>query len=261
MPDPEIPLEGGNVNGGVVRIGNTVRRKTSPQSPLVHKLLLHLEAQGFTAAPRFLGHDEVGREILGYIPGRANACPETWEGNAAAIAAVRMLRRYHDATTALVGQRHAGWAISSPDPARHEVICHNDFGPYNMIFDGAVPVAMIDFDLAGPGPRMRDLAYLAYWFAPLCFSRHDLAACSEAELAAGCPRLRLICEEYGHADMPALLDMLAISLLHLSSEASTARVVGAAVAAQLAADGYLKNWHAEYRALIARRAAILACFA
>ena len=261
MSHDEIPLAGGNVNGGVVRVGDTVRRNTAPQSPLIHKLLLHLETQGFDAAPRFLGLDDAGREMLSFIPGTSEATPETWEGDDAALAAVRLLRRYHDATTALVAEKHEGWAISSPNPARHEVICHNDLGPYNMVFDGARPVAIIDFDLAGPGPRIRDLAYLAYWFAPLCFSRDDLAPLAEAELAAGCPRLRLICAEYGHGDMPALLDMLAISLLHLSSASATARVVGQEVAAQLAADGYLQDWQREYRALMDRRDDILACFA
>ena len=28
---------------------------------------------------------------------------------------------------------------------------------------------LIDFDLAGPGPRLRDIAYAAYWLTPLSF--------------------------------------------------------------------------------------------
>ena len=46
----EIPLGGGDVTEGVVRVGNTVRRPVGPHSPLVHALLAHLESVGFVPA-------------------------------------------------------------------------------------------------------------------------------------------------------------------------------------------------------------------
>jgi hypothetical protein len=52
------------------------------------------------------------------------------------------------------------------------VMCHNDFAPYNCVFDGANAAGTIDFDTAGPGPRYRDLAYALYRFAPLA-GGHD----------------------------------------------------------------------------------------
>lgn len=52
---PEIPLVGGDVTEGVVRVGDTVRRPVGSHSPLVHTLLRHLEEVGFPGAPRFLG--------------------------------------------------------------------------------------------------------------------------------------------------------------------------------------------------------------
>ena len=48
----EVPLGGGNVSGGVVRIGDTVRRPAGPWTPAVHALLGHLHATGFPGAPR-----------------------------------------------------------------------------------------------------------------------------------------------------------------------------------------------------------------
>jgi hypothetical protein len=48
----------------VERVGDTIRRGTGPWTPAVHALLRHLEAVGFDAAPRVLGFDEQGREVL-----------------------------------------------------------------------------------------------------------------------------------------------------------------------------------------------------
>ena len=71
----EIPLAGGDVTEGVVRVGDTVRRPVGPHSPLVHALLAHLESIGFEGAPRFLGIDEAGREVLSYVDGEVAGRP------------------------------------------------------------------------------------------------------------------------------------------------------------------------------------------
>jgi hypothetical protein len=49
---------------GVVRVGDTVRRPRDTASHLMREVLLHLERVGFDAAPRWLGVDEQGRDIL-----------------------------------------------------------------------------------------------------------------------------------------------------------------------------------------------------
>ena len=66
--DAEVLLHGGITNAGLVsRVGDTVRRPWRPTSPATHALLDHLERVGFDGAPRFLGVDDRGREILSYI--------------------------------------------------------------------------------------------------------------------------------------------------------------------------------------------------
>lgn len=67
--DAEQPLPGGNVSTGVMRIGSTVRRPAGPHTPAVRALLSYLHAAGFEGAPRPLGIDEDGREVLSFIPG------------------------------------------------------------------------------------------------------------------------------------------------------------------------------------------------
>src|SRR5947209_20283111 len=63
----EIALLGGRLTPGIVQVGDTVRRPPKGNVAFVHDLLLFLEDQGFPFAPRFLGMDEQGREILSYL--------------------------------------------------------------------------------------------------------------------------------------------------------------------------------------------------
>ena len=85
----EIPLAGGDVTEGVVRVGDTVRRPVGPHSPLVHALLAHLESIGFEGAPRFLGIDRNGREVLSYVDGEVAGRPRPpWIADEARLASV-----------------------------------------------------------------------------------------------------------------------------------------------------------------------------
>ena len=101
----------------------------------------------------------------------------------------RLLREFHDAVAVRQFAPSTTWQYAYPDTSRHEVICHNDFAPYNLVFDTERPIAMIDFDMCGPGPVLRDVAMGVYWFAPLSF-RNELIARSEEDLRAGNRRMR-----------------------------------------------------------------------
>ena len=91
-------LPGGTANRGlVVRVGATVRRPQHEGSAAIHHLLLHLENVGFDGAPRYLGEDDQGREVLSYIDGEAAIEPyPAWSKQDDALVSVaRLLRRYH----------------------------------------------------------------------------------------------------------------------------------------------------------------------
>ena len=146
----EVPLLGGNMTVGLVRVGDTVRRPPTDASGFVAAVLHHLQAVGFDGAPRHLGIDERGRDVLTFVDGVDHPRWQHWRDEQV-VAAGRLLRRFHDAT--------AGSAIAGP----HEVVCHRDPGSQNMIFDtDDVPFAFIDFDGVEPGRRLEDVGYLAW---------------------------------------------------------------------------------------------------
>ncbi len=256
MSEEEIVLSGGNINPNVVRIGNTVRRNLSAASPTVHQLLLHLEAKDFEGAPRFLGLDEQNREVLTFIAGTTEIPTSIWQHDAALIATANLLRRYHEATVDFVSTPDAAWAYLYPDPARHQVICHNDFAPYNFIYRDEAPVAVVDFDLAGPGPRLRDIAYAAYWLTPLSFNTPDQIAFTATDLKAGSRRLKLFCESYGLVPDTTLLAMIDEVLSFMGDEAQMQAVVGSAAADKLKRQGHLEHWQRERMSFQSERARV-----
>lgn len=204
----EVELAGGNSNV-VVKVGDTVRRPVREGADAVHALLRHLEEHGVECVPRFVGIDEKGREILTFVRGIAGVypVPDHLQSDEMVAAVARMLRRVHDATLTLV-DAPLPWPRVSPSGLEPEVICHNDVAPYNVVFDtGGAPVGIIDFDHAGPGPRVEDLAYLAYRFAPLTSDENLVSHGWRADLDRG-RRLRLACDAYGLEDRSHLLDLV-----------------------------------------------------
>jgi len=79
-------LEGGNMNERVVRIGDTVRRATSPWTPTIHRLLAHVRAQGVRWVPRVHGIDDEGRKVLYFIPGEVRHDMPLWQRDESILA-------------------------------------------------------------------------------------------------------------------------------------------------------------------------------
>ena len=180
----EQPLTGGQVTAGVVRAGDTVRRPAGPWTDAVDALLTHLHQVGFTAAPRPLGRDDRGRQVLEYVPGEpATPAP----GELPSVA--RMLADLHDAAGDFVAPAGAAWNRLIP-PDREELICHNDVAPWNLIRSPRGWV-LIDWDGAAPASRLWDIAYAAQSMAGL------QPGLPVAEAAA---RLRAFADGYGLAD-------------------------------------------------------------
>jgi hypothetical protein len=171
----EVPLLGGDVTEGLVRIGDTVRRPIGANSELVHAVLDHLEASRFSGAPRYLGIDEQGRAVVSYIDGEVAGRPRPdWIADEDRMESVaRLLRRFDDAMIPFGLPDVPGEVNPEPDgvpPQRdhpHHFIGHRDVTPENVVFRDGEAFALIDLDLARPSTRMLEVAGALVYWAPL----------------------------------------------------------------------------------------------
>lgn len=185
----EQALPGGNM-GPVARRGGVVLRQSGEWTPAVHRLLAHCRARGLTEVPQPVGVEPDGREALSFVPGEVPQYPLpswVWQERAL-VSSVQLLRRFHDAAAS--AERTGPWRSPTREPA--EVVCHNDFAPYNLVYSDGEAVGVIDFDYASPGSRLWDFAYLAYRLVPVTTDRAD--GFSDAERSR---RLDLACRSYG----------------------------------------------------------------
>ena len=161
-------LPGGTANRGlVIRVGDAVLRPTAPCWQASHALLAHLSAAGFEGAPRVLAAT-AATEMLTYMEGQAAVLPLAGDllTDAALVSVADLLRRYH---LAVASFDPAGYRWPRPIPARFRtgLVSHNDVHPANLVFRDGRAVALIDFDLAGPGSAIWDFAAASRYWAPL----------------------------------------------------------------------------------------------
>jgi Phosphotransferase enzyme family len=213
----------------VERVGETVHRSTSSWTQAVHALLAHLELVGFEGAPRVLGFDGEGREVLSFIAGGG---PSHTDDELARVA--QLVRELHYSTEAFEAPPDPQWQFMVGAPKEGDVVCHNDLSPDNTIYDpGSTPRAFIDWDLAAPAPRIWDVAWAVYRFIPL----YDDATCERLgyPVPSRPSRLRIFCDAYQLNDREALIPTVCKRIRVLYD---TARVWGEA-----GRPGWRDVWH------------------
>ena len=181
----------------VAVLSDGVHRSTGEWTPSVHAVLRALEGSGIAGIPRVLGFDEQRREMLSFVDGVVPDFPTPpclWT-DAAVTSSASLLRELHDASAPLVVALTGDEVRRSPIHEPVEVICHNDFAPYNLAYRDGICVGAIDFDTVSPGPRLWDLAYFAYRIVPLTApGTEDDVDLSTSEREH---RLRLLIMAYG----------------------------------------------------------------
>jgi len=192
------PLAGGQ-RTVVVRRGELVIRAAGPWSCTVHSLLRHLHEVGFVEAPRVVGDgfDDHGREVLTYIEGEI-INPAPWSDDAIHELG-RLIRRLHDATASFRPPADALWrpwfgrAVGTPD-----IIGHCDAAPWNIVSRHGRPVALIDWEAAGPVDRLTEIAMAAWNNAQLYDD--DVAAINGLpEIGCRLRQVRIFADAYGLA--------------------------------------------------------------
>jgi Phosphotransferase enzyme family len=189
VPEPEEHLSGGTLTS-VVRVGDTVHRPTGPWSPVVHALLIHLQTVGFERAPRFLGIDDQGREVLTFLPGTvANwPWPQVMLSDDGPRQIGEWLRDYHDAVRSFERPEDTSWRNGSSGPDIGQLILHGDPGPWNAVWYEGKLQGFIDWDLAHPGDPAEEVLEALWHVVPL----YDDDACGEAGFLEGCDRMRRV---------------------------------------------------------------------
>jgi hypothetical protein len=194
----EEQLDGGNT-GGAVRAGDTVRRIAGPWTPAVHALLAHLAARRFIGAPRPVGFDEQGREVLTFLEGETVGNRKPWPAWVYADDTLDQVARwmcaYHQAVADFVPPPGACWRGGGTwSPGL--IIAHNDAAPYNAAWHRGALAGFFDWDFAGPATPEWDLAFAAFSWVPL-HARHVVAAEWFTDFAARPRRLHRFLGAYG----------------------------------------------------------------
>jgi hypothetical protein len=204
-------------------------RPVSPWTTAVHALLKHLEAVGFAGSPRVVGTgvDADGWETLQFVAGQATATRVWSEEGIHELG--QLLRRLHRATATFRAPSHAVWQESFLRSAgAGAIISHGDVAPWNVIVRDDRPVALIDWELAGPVEPLDEVAHTGWLNARLFDDGVDaVAGLPSAEERTR--RLRWFVEGYElptkeRAELPQrLIDVAIVSAAADAIEANITR--------------------------------------
>lgn len=106
----------------------------------------------------------------------------------------RLMRRYPDAVEDFQPPEAAVWR--NPLRVTGRIIRHGDFSPFNTTWFDDTVVGLIDWDLAKPGRRIDELAFLAWQLVPL----EPEGRCQQYGLDPNIDlraRLKTLCDAYG----------------------------------------------------------------
>ncbi|MDX3568734.1 hypothetical protein [Streptomyces sp. ID05-47C] len=108
----------------------------------MHALLRHLETVGFAGAPRMLGVDGQGREVLTHLDGDVAGEELPWPAWVRSETALRQVgawaRRLHDVTESFVPPLDARW-LAGQTWRPGLIIGHHDAAPWDAVWRDGGP--------------------------------------------------------------------------------------------------------------------------
>lgn len=193
-------------SGNVIRCGGVVLRPSGLWTPSVHALLRYLWESGYTGAPRVVGCglDSEGRETLTFIEGQL-VHPKAWTDEAL-VAVGTMLRKLHCCLASFTPPSESFWKpwFLRDVGAETLIYSHGDVAPWNTLTFNGMPIALIDWEYAGPIRPLTELARVCWLFAQL----HDDTIAEMWGLPPALHRARqarLIVDAYGSSDAERLI--------------------------------------------------------
>ena len=208
--DEPTRLPEGRSGTMVWRSSRGVHRTVGPWTPTVHAYLQHLHDVGYQGAPRVLGFDEQGREVLTFLdgdvladptwqPGQPGLWPDFARTEESLVAAAVLLRELHAAASSFTPTDPAWKQYDWPTLLEGEIVCHGDVGRHNTLYRAGIPVAFIDWDSIRPNHPLIEFGNAAWNFVPLGDDRYFAAS----EFRSAPPldeRLALFAHAYGVDD-------------------------------------------------------------
>jgi hypothetical protein len=225
--DEEIILTGGG-RSEVSRQGSIVYRQSGPWSPTTISLLRHLAQVGFAACPRVVGtgFDERGRETLSFIEGEF-VHPLPWSDEAMTRLG-NMLRQLHEATSSFRVPDNAIWRgwFGRELGTGPRVIGHCDTGSWNIVSRSNSPIALIDWEVAGPVGIDIELAQ-ACWLNAQLFDDDTAERMNLGSAMTRARQVRYLLDGYGFskAQRDGFFDkLLTFAVYDAAEQAKEARV-------------------------------------
>ena len=218
------------------RVGPNVIRPLSPHSASLRRLLRYIRANGFVEGPDVIEVDcAVGTETLTFLEGETTNYPlaDAFRTDRALTSAASLLRRFHEATKGFEALPDDHWFLPPQTPI--EVMCHGDFAPYNCVMNHGEVTGVFDFDIAHPGPRLWDVGYAAYRWAPLSKQSNPGGFGTVTQQRR---RLQLFCDAYGSEDILGVVVAAQQRLGVLVETIRTLASTGHAAFAQHIAEGH-----------------------
>ena len=188
---------GGELLGGATgarRVGDEVLRPVGPWTPAVHSLMRHARTHAIAEAPVVLGLDGSGaNERLGWIEGDDTGVELGSDQDLRHVA--RLVRRVHDALLSFRPPADPSWRGRCHGPT----FVHGDISPWNVVWRQGRIVGLLDWDQAGPGRDLEDIAYASWVWVPLEAPENVPGhwRVRNPSLPAQCRRLRLLADSYG----------------------------------------------------------------
>lgn len=154
-------------NMGTVRKQGAYISKTRPFNIFTIKRFLKYLEEKSDFTPYYIRHDT--KEItLSYVKGETihtELSQISYEHKIEMIkSSAKLLKKFHHLSEQFERLEEDLFYLNYEGFLEKDVICHNDFAPYNITFNDYKAVGIIDFDTICPAPREWDLAYAMYRF-------------------------------------------------------------------------------------------------